>query len=138
MRKNMMLLAAVASGALGGCTQKDADCVAEKALASADYRAELKKVIERQFEAGELGPFSEIGVPSDMPGKYAVALAPEFRSLSSKRMQQRIIVDARHNIAAIFVGWAKNRGVVIDMQPNDAILATIDYGDGVSFVCGPE
>ncbi len=139
MRKNIVLLAAVALGALGGCAREDADCAAaEKALGSAAYRAELKKAVERQFEAGELGPLFEIGGQSDMPGKYSVVPAPEFRALHSKPLHQRIIVDARHNIAAVFVGWAKNRGVVIDVQPNDAIVPTIEYGDGVSFICGPE
>ncbi|NYZ63193.1 hypothetical protein [Luteimonas deserti] len=115
---------------------KDPDCeAAALALSDAAYRTTLKAAVQRQFDAGELGAIHGFGGPGDMPGTYAVALAPEFVALTSRPLQQRILFDARGDIEAVFVGWPPGHGVLIDVQPDNALPADLDYGDGVSLVC---
>ncbi|GAB6195768.1 hypothetical protein [Lysobacter xanthus] len=134
-------LVAVTAGVvlLAGCARggrNDADCEqAARALADAGYRATLKAAVERQFDAGEFGPAGKFSVPDDMPGALAVKLAPEFTAIASRPLQERLIVDARGDIDAVFVGWPPGQGVLVDVRPHTRIPVTKDYGDGVALVC---
>lgn len=134
-----MLVPAIAGVILlAGCARssKDADCEqAARVLAEAAYRATLKAAVERQFDAGEFGPAGKFGVPDDMPGTLAVKLAPEFTAIASRPLQERLIVDARGDIDAVFVGWPPGHGVLVDVRPHTRIPVTKDYGDGVALVC---
>lgn len=134
-----MLVPAIAGLLLvGGCARssKDPDCEqAARVLAEAGYRATLKAAVERQFDAGEFGPAGKFAVPDDMPGTLAVALAPEFTAIASRPLQERLIVDARGDIDAVFVGWPPGHGVLVDVRPHTRIPVTKDYGDGVALVC---
>lgn len=123
---------------LGGCARaEDPDCEqAARTLADAGYRATLKAAVQKQFDSGEFGPAHKFGVPPDMPGTLAVRLAPEFTAIASRPLQQRLIVDARGDIDAVFVGWPPGHGVLVDVRPHDRIPVTTDYGDGVALVCG--
>lgn len=123
---------------LVGCARssKDPDCEqAARVLADASYRTKLKAAVERQFDAGEFGPAYKFSVPPDMPGTLAVKLAPEFMAIASRPLQQRLIVDARGDIDAVFVGWPPGHGVLVDVRPHTRIPVSTDYGDGVSLVC---
>ena len=127
----------IVCGALAACsTAKDPDCeTAARALSDAAYRAALKAAVQRQFDAGELGALHGFAGPGDLPGRYAVALAPEFAALTSRPVQERVLFDARGNIEAVFVGWPPGHGVVIDVQPHASLPADVEYADGVSLVC---
>lgn len=131
--------------AFTGCTQEDPDCVAAgKALSDAAYRTQLKEAVQRQFDAGELGEVNTLvrpDTPPDLPGRYGVAVAPEFDAVASKPLYQRTLFDARGHLVAVFVGWAAGKGAVVDVQdsdgavPPDVVSPTTDYGDGVWLVC---
>lgn len=115
---------------------EDPDCAsAERALEDAGLRARLKAAVQRQFDAGELGAPYWTGVPDDMPGKYAVPLAREFKALTARPLQQRVLFDARGNIEAIFVGWPPGHGVLVEIQTTTAVAKSRDFGDGVALVC---
>lgn len=131
-------LAFAAAVLVAGCGRtEDPDCArAARALADAGYRATLKAAVDRQFDAGEFGPAHKFSVRPDMPGTLAVRLAPEFAAIASRPLQQRLIVDARGDIDAVFVGWPPGRGVLVDVRPHARIPVTTDYGDGVALVCG--
>lgn len=134
-------LSAIALGfavLLAGCGRTDdPDCEqAARLLADAGYRATLKAAVNKQFDAGEFGPAHKFSVPPDMPGTLAVRLAQEFTAIASRPLQQRLIVDARGDIDAVFVGWPPGRGVLVDVRPHARIPVTTNYGDGVALVCG--
>ncbi|MFT3667521.1 MAG: hypothetical protein QM795_02760 [Pseudoxanthomonas sp.] len=131
--------------AFTGCTREDPDCVAAgKALSDAAYRTQLKDAVQRQFDAGELGEVNMLvrpNTPPDLPGRYGVAVAPEFDAVASKPLFQRTLFDARGHLVAVFVGWAAGKGAVVDVQdsdgavPQETLTPTTDYGDGVWLVC---
>lgn len=137
-RNGLGAIALAAAVLLGGCGRsQDPDCEqAARVLADAGYRATLKAAVEKQFDAGEFGPAHKFDVPPDMPGTLAVRLAPEFTAIASRPLQQRLIVDARGDIDAVFVGWPPGHGVLVDVRPHDRIPVSTDYGDGVALVCG--
>lgn len=150
MRNRIVTLACAVllTGALAGCTREDPDCAAAgKALSDAAYREQLKATVQRLFDAGELGEINTLvrpGTPPDLPGRYGVAVAPEFNAVASKPLYQRTIFDARGHLVAVFVGWAAGKGVVVDLVnedgavPADTFVADTDYGDGVFLVCAPQ
>ena len=150
MRNRIVYLACAVllTAALAGCTREDPDCTAAgEALSDTAYREQLKATVQRLFDAGELGEINTLvrpGTPPDLPGRYGVAVAPEFNAVASKPLYQRTIFDARGQLVAVFVGWAAGKGVVVDLVnedgvvPADTFTPTIDYGDGVKLVCSPQ
>lgn len=147
MRNRIIPLASalLLATAFTGCTREDPDCVAAgKALSDAAYRTQLKDAVQRQFDAGELGEVNMLvrpNTPPDLPGRYGVAVAPEFDAVGSKPLYQRTLFDARGHLVAVFVGWAAGKGAVVDVQdadgavPPETLTPTTDYGDGVWLVC---
>ena len=150
MRNRIVYLACAVllTAALAGCTREDPDCAAAgEALSDTAYRGQLKVTVQRLFDAGELGEINTLvrpGAPPDLPGRYGVAVAPEFNAVASKPLYQRTLFDARGQLVAVFVGWAAGKGVVVDLVnedgvvPADTFAPTIDYGDGVQLVCSPQ
>lgn len=150
MRNRIVYLACAVllTATLAGCTREDPDCAAAgKALSDTAYREQLKATVQRLFDAGELGEVHMLvrpGTPPDLPGRYGVAVAPEFNAVSAKPLYQRTIFDARGHLVAVFVGWAAGKGVVVDLVnedgevPADTLVPTTDYGDGVRLVCSPQ
>ena len=136
------------TAALAGCSREDPDCAAAgKALSDAAYREQLKATVQRQFDAGELGEINTLvrpNTPPDLPGRYGVAVAPEFNAVASKPLYQRTLFDARGHLVAVFVGWAAGNGVVVDLVnedgvvPADTFTTMTDYGDGVLLVCSAQ
>lgn len=103
--------------------------------------------MQRLFDAGELGEINTLvrpNTPPDLPGRYGVAVAPEFNAVASKPLYQRTLFDARGHLVAVFVGWAAGKGVVVDLVnedgvvPADTFTAMTDYGDGVLLVCSAQ
>ncbi|MFT3755219.1 MAG: hypothetical protein QM769_04630 [Pseudoxanthomonas sp.] len=149
MRNRITRLACVVllAAAFASCTREDPDCTAAgKALSGATYRTQLKAAIQRQFDAGELGVIHSLvrpDTPAGLPGRYSIAVAPEFNAVASKPLHQRAIFDARDHLVAVFVGWAASKGIVVDLPDEDGavppgtLAPTIDYGDGVWLVCAP-
>lgn len=147
MRSQLIPLscAALLATATAGCSREDPACVAAgKALSDAAYRTQLKDAVQRQFDAGELGEVNMLvrpNTPPDLPGRYGVAVAPEFDAVASKPLFQRTLFDARGHLVAVFVGWAAGKGAVVDVQDSDGVVPpetltpTTDYGDGVWLVC---
>jgi hypothetical protein len=150
MRNRIVCLACAVllTAALAGCTREDPDCAAAgEALSDTAYREQLKATVQRLFDAGELGEINTLvrpGTPPDLPGRYGVAVAPEFNAVASKPLYQRTLFDARGHLVAVFVGWAAGKGVVVDLANEDGVVPagtfapTIDYGDGVLLVCSPQ
>ena len=150
MRNRIALLpcALLLTVALVGCTREDPDCAAAgKALSDGAYRGQLKATVQRLFDAGELGEINTLvrpNTPPDLPGRYGVAVAPEFNSVASKPLYQRTLFDARGHLVAVFVGWAAGNGVVVDLVnedgvvPADTFTTMTDYGDGVLLVCSAQ
>ena len=150
MRNRIVTLACAVllTGTLAGCTREDPDCaVAGTALSVAAYRAQLKATVQRLFDAGDLGEINTLvrpGTPPDLPGRYGVAVAPEFNAVASKPLYQRTLFDARGHLVAVFVGWAAGKGVVVDLVnedgvvPADTFVPMTDYGDGVMLVCSAQ
>jgi hypothetical protein len=150
MRNRIATLACaiLLAAALAGCTREDPDCVAAgKALSDGAYREQLKATVQRLFDAGELGEINTLvrpNTPPDLPGRYGVAVAPEFNALASKPLYQRTLFDARGHLVAVFVGWAAGKGVVVNLVnedgvvPADTFTAMTDYGDGVLLVCSAQ
>jgi hypothetical protein len=150
MRNRIVYLACAVllTAALAGCTREDPDCAAAgEALSDTAYREQLKATVQRLFDAGELGEINTLvrpNTPPDLPGRYGVAVAPEFNAVASKPLYQRTIFDARGQLVAVFVGWAAGKGVVVDLVnedgvvPADTFAPTTDYGDGVLLVCSPQ
>ena len=144
-RNATLACAVLLTAALAGCSREDPDCAtAGKALSDAAYREQLKATVQRQFDAGELGEINTLvrpNTPHDLPGRYGVAVAPEFNAVASKPLHQRTLFDARGHLVAVFVGWAAGKGVVVDLVnedgvvPADTFTAMTDYGDGVLLVC---
>ena len=135
-----VLLALALPVLLAGCSKggsDDPDCAqAARVLADAGYRARLKAAVERQFDAGRFGHGYRQDVPPEMPGTVSVPVAPEFMAIASRPLQQRLVVDARGDIDAVFVGWPPGHGVLVDMRPHARVPVSTDYGDGVSLLCG--
>ncbi|MDR6842527.1 hypothetical protein [Pseudoxanthomonas sacheonensis] len=150
MRNRIVYLtcAVLLTAALAGCTREDPDCAAAgEALSDTAYREQLKATVQRLFDAGELGEINTLvrpGTPPDLPGRYGVAVAPEFKAVASKPLYQRTLFDARDHLVAVFVGWAAGKGVVVDLANEEGVVPagtfapTIDYGDGVQLVCSPQ
>ena len=150
MRNRIVYLACAVllTAALAGCTREDPDCAAAgEALSDTAYREQLKATVQRLFDAGELGEINTLvrpNTPPDLPGRYGVAVAPEFNAVASKPLYQRTLFDARGHLVAVFVGWAAGKGVVVDLANEDGVVPagtfvpTIDYGDGVLLVCSPQ
>lgn len=150
MRNRIVYLACAVllTAALAGCTREDPDCAAAgEALSDTAYREQLKATVQRLFDAGELGEINTLvrpNTPPDLPGRYGVAVAPEFNAVASKPLYQRSLFDARGQLVAVFVGWAAGKGVVVDLVnedgvvPADTFAPTTDYGDGVLLVCSPQ
>ena len=150
MRNRIVTLACAVllTGTLAGCTREDPDCAAAgKALSDAAYREQLKATVQRLFDAGDLGEINTLvrpGTPPDLPGRYGVAVAPEFNAVASKPLYQRALFDARGDLVAVFVGWAAGKGVVVDLVnedgvvPADTFTPMTDYGDGVLLVCSQQ
>ena len=150
MRNRIVTLACAVllTGTLAGCTREDPDCAAAgTALSDAAYRAQLKATVQRLFDAGDLGEINTLvrpGTPPDLPGRYGVAVAPEFNAVASKPLYQRTLFDARGHLVAVFVGWAAGKGVVVDLVnedgvvPADTFVTVNDYGDGVLLVCSAQ
>jgi len=150
MRNRIVYLACAVllTAAFAGCTREDPDCAAAgKALSDSAYREQLKATVQRLFDAGELGEINTLvrpGTPSDLPGRYGVAVAPEFNALASKPLYQQTLFDPRDHLVAVFVGWAAGKGVVVDLAnedgvvPADTFALMIDYGDGVQLVCSAQ
>ena len=150
MRNRIVTLACAVllTGTLAGCTREDPGCVAAgEALSDAAYRAQLKATVQRLFDAGELGEVhrrERPDTPPGLPGKYGVAVAPEFNALASKPLYQRTLFGARDHLIGVFVGWAAGKGVVVDLPnedgvaPNETFVPMIDYGDGVLLVCSTQ
>ena len=150
MRNRIVTLACAVllTGTFTGCTREDPDCAAAgKALSDAAYREQLKSTVQRLFDAGDLGEINTLvrpGTPPDLPGRYGVAVAPEFNAVASKPLYQRTLFDARGDLVAVFVGWAAGKGVVVDLVnedgvvPADTFTPMTDYGDGVQLVCSPQ
>ena len=150
MRNRIAALACAVllTGTLAGCTREDPDCAAAgEALSDAAYRAQLKATVQRLFDAGDLGEINTLvrpGTPPDLPGRYGVAVAPEFNAVASKPLYQRTLFDARGHLVAVFVGWAAGKGVVVDLVnedgvvPADTFTPMTDYGDGVLLVCSQQ
>ena len=140
--------AVLLTAALAGCTREDPDCAAAgEALSDTAYREQLKATVQRLFDAGELGEINTLvrpGTPPDLPGRYGVAVAPEFNAVASEPLYQRTLFDARGHLVAVFVGWAAGKGVVVDLANEDGVVPAgtfapmIDYGDGVQLVCSPQ
>ncbi len=147
-RNTTLACAVLLTAALAGCSREDPDCAAAgKALSDAAYREQLKATVQRQFDAGELGEINTLvrpNTPPDLPGRYGVAVAPEFNAVASKPLFQRTLFDARGHLVAVFVGWAAGKGVVVDLVnedgvvPADTFTAMTDYGDGVQLVCAAQ
>ena len=150
MRNRIVTLACAVllTGTFAGCTREDPDCAAAvKALSDAAYREQLKATVQRLFDAGDLGEINTLvrpGTPPDLPGRYGVAVAPEFNAIASKPLYQRTLFDARGHLVAVFVGWAAGKGVVVDLVnedgvvPADTFTPMTDYGDGVLLVCSQQ
>lgn len=140
--------AVLLTAALAGCTREDPDCAAAgEALSDTAYREQLKATVQRLFDAGELGEINTLvrpDTPPDLPGRYGVAVAPEFNAVASKPLYQRTIFDTRGHLVAVFVGWAAGKGVVVDLTNEDGVVpagtfaSATDYGDGVQLVCSPQ
>ena len=147
-RNATLACAVLLTAALAGCSREDPDCAtAGKALSDAAYREQLKATVQRQFDAGELGEINTLvrpNTPHDLPGRYGVAVAPEFNAVASKPLHQRTLFDARGHLVAVFVGWAAGKGVVVDLVnedgvvPADTFVTMTDYGDGVLLVCSAQ
>ena len=147
-RNAPLACAVLLTAALAGCSREDPDCAAAgKALSDAAYREQLKATVQRQFDAGELCEINTLvrpNTPPDLPGRYGVAVAPEFNAVASKPLFQRTLFDARGHLVAVFVGWAAGKGVVVDLVnedgvvPADTFTAMTDYGDGVQLVCAAQ
>jgi len=147
-RNAPLACAVLLTAALAGCSREDPDCAAAgKALSDAAYREQLKATVQRQFDVGELGEINTLvrpNTPPDLPGRYGVAVAPEFNAVASKPLFQRTLFDARGHLVAVFVGWAAGKGVVVDLVnedgvvPADTFTAMTDYGDGVQLVCAAQ
>ena len=149
MRNPIVTLACAVmlTGTLAGCTREDPDCAsAGEALSDTAYREQLKATVQRLFDAGDLGEintFIRPDTPPGLPGRFGVAVAPEFNAVASKPLYQRTLFDARGHLVAVFVGWAAGKGVVVDLMnedgvvPADTFTTMTDYGDGVVLVCSP-
>jgi hypothetical protein len=150
MRNRIVRLtcAVLLTAAFAGCTREDPDCAAAgKALSDTAYREQLKATVQRLFDAGELGEINTLvrpDTPPGLPGRYGVAVAPEFSAVASKPLYQRTLFDARGHLVAVFVGWAAGKGVVVDLANEDGVVPagtfapTTDYGDGIQLVCSPQ